>query len=347
MTDKSALHLAGYEDGVKGKFPWFPFLVNEDIVAGQRHGYEDYLLNKDLAERVAAKTGERSIERVVEVESSREREENEERRHRELVEALENSRDRGDDDYGGDDDDYDSGGYETSASSPNPPSLPEPLIYSEKTKRVSGMERLQEIWATVETEHLVWEYHEYPDHDSYACFDGSAPDGRYRIRLCLRAAASVSKILELENFNVLSSYYPLSEEEKDLANQLARQINILTRVESLYQSYSGGISCYNNAMSCFGKENKPAALAAFSQARVIFERLCNDTDVLSANFSGVPDDFVAAVNNMRSAAYCARSATNEMVKSWESNYFDYINYYSQLSHYHSTLVYNFLYPESQ
>lgn len=57
MADKSSKerrHLAGYEDGIKGKQFSIFLPINEDIIEGQRQGYEDHLRNKDLAERVAA-----------------------------------------------------------------------------------------------------------------------------------------------------------------------------------------------------------------------------------------------------------------------------------------------------
>lgn len=64
-SDKERRHLTGYEDGIKGK--WFSIFlpINEDIVEGQRQGYEDHLRNKDLAERIAT---ERVTERIVEKE---------------------------------------------------------------------------------------------------------------------------------------------------------------------------------------------------------------------------------------------------------------------------------------
>ena len=106
MADKKGeerSRLAGYEVGFSGSRPDGLSLICAEgtYVEGQRQGYADYLKNKDLAERIAAgakasvvKTEERSstagvTERVVEVESSREREENEERRHRELLDAVE------------------------------------------------------------------------------------------------------------------------------------------------------------------------------------------------------------------------------------------------------------------
>lgn len=147
-----------------------------------------------------------------------ESEKNEERRHRELLDAVE-SRDDGED-------------YEEESRSPI-----EPLIYSEKTRRASGMNWLKNIITRIENEDFFWS--SYENSDSDCGYDGSAPDGRYRIRICVESpyldfATRVSKILELEDFNVYSSYHPLSDEEKALANKLASKINVLieTRLDN-------------------------------------------------------------------------------------------------------------------
>lgn len=271
---------------------------------------------------------------------------NEERRHQELLNAVESH----DEDYEEED----------------RPSV-EPLIYSEKTRRASGMDWLNYINTRIKSDELIWSRYENSDYD--CGYDGSSPDGRHRIRICVESLYldRVSKILELEDFNVLSSYHPLSEEEKNLANQLASRINksiqdkevkrqAAIQVESLYQlakkqvrdlrqSYGKGINCYVDAMSYFNKgnrRNKSTAKTIFGQARVIFKKVCDDTDTLIAGLSGMPNNLIAAASDMKNAAYYACLAIDNLFINWKSNYFDYVNYCSKLMNYHGVRVDNFL-----
>ena len=81
MREKS--HSVGYQEGLSGKKPpiWGGFCPSEEYLAGLREGYEAFLRNKDLADRVSAVT-------TRQLNSDNRSEENEERRHRELLETL-------------------------------------------------------------------------------------------------------------------------------------------------------------------------------------------------------------------------------------------------------------------
>jgi len=122
---------------------------------------------------------------------------------------------------------------------------------------------------------------------------------------------------------------------------------MLIKVENLHQLYSKGMDCYKNAMSYFNKGDKSTAETIFRyQARASFDRVCRDADTLIAGLSGMPDDLITVASDTRNAAYYALLATDNMFINWESNYFDYVNYCSELSHCYSILADDFLHPTS-
>lgn len=212
-------HSVGYEEGLNGKKPplWGGF-ASEDYLEGIREGYEAYLRNKDLAERVTAKTREQPNTGSQSGESEREREKrekSEERRHREFVEVLKSRE-------GGNENQEDCGGNVDEDEE-----IADPLFYSSKTRRVAGVDYLNSLIIKMERGNFTWDWYENSDDD--CGYEGSTPNGSYRIRICVESpyldwARQSSKVLELKDFNVISVYVPLSREEKELCNRITNRI---------------------------------------------------------------------------------------------------------------------------
>ncbi len=140
---KERSHQAGYEDGIKGKRAGFSLLFSSDKqTEGQRQGYEDHLRNKDLAERITAKTGERSTERVVERVVV----------VKEVVRPISSG--------------YDEGGIE------------DPFNVGLKTQEVSGVEWLKRIMARLEIVKPDWQFDDITSIGKYFHIFGIVLDQR-------------------------------------------------------------------------------------------------------------------------------------------------------------------------
>ena len=246
---------SGYKDGLSGQKPsgLFDMFADPDYLAGKGEGYGDYLQNKDLASRltkVATKVAEKTSENTATINETivinekdpdaerrhRENVQGEERRHRELLEALKKQAHDTDDPEDDNEETEEEGG--DSSAEPN-------MFYSKKTRRLFGLGWLRKIIEAVnDDKEIIWRVVNIPVRIGAPepHLEGYFSNGRNRIRIYINWYARPleyktfsekhwDKIILLEDFNVIISYEPISDEERGVGAQFINSICDLMRKE--------------------------------------------------------------------------------------------------------------------
>jgi Tfp pilus assembly protein PilE len=105
-----------------------------------------------------------------------------------------------------------------------------------------------------------------------------------------------------------------------------------------------GISYYNNGMSYLNNSEGSTALVDFAKANAVFDSVSQDTKNMNTQFTGMPQTYIDAANNLQEASYYYGQATNSAIDetSYSSDTSATTNYDSSTGDSYKNSTYTFL-----